>query len=233
MFKNKTTEEFMSFKEQYNIEKEKLNKMNAKGKLEYIWEYYKYWIVGILVAAILIYGIVDAQIENSKDTYIYVTMVNSQLVSSGETTLLDDFATYVTIKPKKERVNLDTSIQMNADMSDEYSMNCSAKMFAQFAAKTIDVTIMNKDMIDFFDDKDAFSRLDEVIPSDFYDAHKAQFITGTDSKGNKYICAMDISDSVIFQKTNAYLETPYISIISNTENPEHCIQFLEYLYSQN
>ncbi|PXV89362.1 hypothetical protein C8E03_1069 [Lachnotalea glycerini] len=223
----------MSFKEQWNIEKEKLGKMKAKDKFEYIWEYYKYWIIGIIACVFLIYGIVDAQIENSKDTYLYVTMVNSSLASSGEITLLDDFAAAKGINTSKVRVNLDTSIQMTEDMSDEYSINCSAKMFAQFAAKTIDVTIMNKSMIDFFDDKDAFYPLNEVLPANFYNTHKDQFITGTDSDGNTYICAMDISDSKLFQKFNAYSETPYFSIISNTENPEHCIEFLTYLYSEN
>jgi hypothetical protein len=160
-------------------------------------------------------------------------MVNSQLVSNNETTLIDDFVKYANIDPSKERANLDTSIQMKSDVSDEYSMNCSAKMFAQFAAKTIDMTIMNKDMIDFFDDKDAFAKMDEVIPVDFYNAHKDKFITGTDSEGNQYICGMDVSDSVIIQESKAYAETPYISIVANTENLDNCILFLEYLYSKN
>jgi len=223
----------MSFKERMNIEKEKLKQMDTKGKVEYIWEYYKFWIIGTLAMMILIYGLVDAQIENSKETYIYVTMVNSQLVSSGETSLLDDFADSIGIDTSEKKVILDTSIQMDAEVSSEYSMNSSAKMFAQFAAKTIDVTVMNKDMIDFFDDKDAFASLDKVLPADFYNAHKDNFITGTDSEGNEYICAMDISDSVIFQESNAYSETPYFSIVSNTENLDNSIQFLEYLYSKN
>ncbi len=223
----------MSFKEKVNIEKEKLRTMNTKGKAEYIWEYYKFWFIGIIVAFILIYGIVDAQIENSKDTYIYVTMVNSQLVSTGDTTLMDDFAVYSDIDTSKQKVNLDTSIQMDTEMSSEYSMTSSTKVFAQFAAKTIDMMVMNKDMVDYFADKDAFAKLDEVIPSDFYNAHKDNFITGTDSEGNEYICAMDVSDSVIMQESEAYSETPYVSIIVNTLNQDNCIQFLEYLYSKN
>lgn len=223
----------MSFKEQIQIEKEKLSKMTVKEKIDYIWEYYKYWIIGIAASLFLIYGIVDAQIENSKPTYLYVTMVNSNMVSSGETTLMDDFAEFAQIDQTKTKLNLDTSIQMKADMSDEYSMNSSAKMFAQFAAKTIDATIMNKDMIDFFVDKDAFADLKTILPTDFYEKHKDRFITGTDSEGNPFICAMDISDSKIFQETNSYAETPYYSIIVNTQNQENSIQFLEYLYSKN
>jgi hypothetical protein len=223
----------MSFKEKLNEEKAKLKPMNTKEKVEYIWEYYKYWIIGTLAALALIYGIVDAQIENSKDNYIYVTLINSQLVSSGETTLIDDFATYADVDPDNQKVNLDTSIQMDPEMSTEYSMNSSTKMFAQFASNTIDITVMNKDMIDFFDDKDAFASLDQVLPADFYNAHKDRFITGTDSEGKQFICAMDVSDSVIMKESNAYGETPYLSIVVNTENLDHCIQFLEYLYSKN
>lgn len=224
----------MSFKEQLQTEKAKLSNMNVKEKIEYIWEYYKYWIIGIIAAIALIYGIVDAQIENSKPTYLYLTLVNSNMVSSGETTLMDDFATYAQIDSTKTKLNLDTSIQMDKEMSDEYSMNSSAKMFAQFAAKTIDATIMDKDMIDFFIEKDAFADLEQVLPADFYSEHEDRFITGKDSEGNQLICAMDISDSKIFQQTNAYEQTtPYFSIIINSENQENSIQFLEYLYSEN
>ncbi|MFA9375472.1 MAG: hypothetical protein ACERKZ_01845 [Lachnotalea sp.] len=223
----------MSFKEQYFIEKEKLSTMNKKEKFEYIWEYYKLWFIGFVIIVALLYGIIDAQIQNSKDDFIYVTMINSQLVSNNETTLIDDFSIYAGIDVSKESANLDVSIQMDPELSDEYSMNCSAKLFAQFAAQTIDMTVMDKDMIDFFMDKDAFSKLDEVLPSDFYNAHKDNFITGTDSEGNEYICAMDVSDSVILQDANAYTEPPYISIISNTKNLDNCILFLEYLYSKN
>lgn len=223
----------MSLKEHFNTEKEKLSNLSTKKKAEYIWEYYKFWFIGFIAFAILTYGIIDAQIENSKDTLIYVTMVNSQLVSNNETSLIEDFANYAGVNTSKQKAILDVSIKMDSEVSDEYSMNCSAKMFAQFAAKTIDATVMNKDMIDFFDDKDAFSKLDEVIPEDFYQAHKDNFITGTDSEGKEYICAMDISDSVIFQETNAYSEKPYFSIVSNSENLDNCILFLQYLYSKN
>lgn len=223
----------MSLKEQFQNEKAKLSKMNAKEKIDYIWEYYKYWIIGTIAGIALIYGIVSAQIENSKDTYLYLTMVNSSMVSGGETTLMDDFATYAQVDQSKVKLNLDTSIQMKTDMSDEYSMNSSAKMFAQFAAQTIDATIMNKDMIDFFLDKDAFADLEEILPAEFYKEHEDNFIKGTDSEGTEFICAIDLSDSKIFQKTDAYTETPYYSIIVNSENHENSIQFLEYLYSEN
>lgn len=224
----------MSFKEQLQIEKEKLVKMNTKEKFEYIWEYYKYWIIGTIAAFALLYGIVDAQIENAKPTYLYLTMVNSNMVASGETTLMDDFANYAQIDPTKERLNLDTSIQMNTEMNDEYSMNSSTKMFAQFAAKTIDATIMNKDMIDFFVDKDAFADLEKILPADFYQEHKESFLIGKDGEGNLFPCAIDISSSKIFQRTGAYESTsPYYSIIVNSENQENSIQFLQYLYSEN
>lgn len=223
----------MSFKEQIQVEKEKLSKMSLKGKIDYIWEYYKYWIIGITASIFLLYGIIDAQIENSKPTYLYLTMVNSNMVSSGETTLMDDFAEFAQIDQTKIKLNLDTSIQMKPDMSDEYSMNSSAKMFAQFAAKTIDATIMDKDMIEFFVGKDAFADLESILPTDFYQKHKDRFISGKDSEGNLFICAMDISDSKIFQETNSYAQSPYYSIIVNSQNQENCIQFLEYLYSKN
>lgn len=223
----------MSFKEGFNNELKKLSTMKFKDKADYIWEYYKFWIIGFVVLAVLTYNVVAAQIENSKETLINITMINSDLVSAGETTLLEDFADYMNVDLDDRKAIIDVSMRMTPEMDDEFSLNCSAKIFAQFAANTIDVTIMDKDMLSFYDKIDAFSKLDELVSPEFYEKHKDSFVTGVDSEGNEYICAIDISDSEIFKRSNAYSGKAYLSIISNSLYADNSVAFLEYLYSEN
>lgn len=223
----------MSFKEGFNNELKKLSTMKFKDKADYIWEYYKFWIIGFVVLAVLAYNVVAAQIENSKETLINITMINSDLVSAGETTLLEDFADYMNVDLDDRKAIIDVSMRMAPEMDDEFSLNCSAKIFAQFAANTIDVTIMDKAMLSFYDKIDAFSKLDELVSPEFYEKHKDSFVTGVDSEGNEYICAIDISDSEIFKRSNAYSGKAYLSIISNSLYADNSVAFLEYLYSEN
>lgn len=223
----------MSFKEGFNNELKKLSTMKFKDKADYIWEYYKFWIIGFVVLAVLAYNVVAAHIENSKETLINITMINSDLVSAGETTLLEDFADYMNVDLDDRKAIIDVSMRMTPEMDDEFSLNCSAKIFAQFAANTIDVTIMDKAMLSFYDKIDAFSKLDELVSPEFYEKHKDSFVTGVDSEGNEYICAIDISDSEIFKRSNAYSGKAYLSIISNSLYADNSVAFLEYLYSEN
>lgn len=223
----------MSFKEGFNNELKKLSTMKFKDKADYIWEYYKFWIIGFVVLAVLAYNVVAAHIENSKETLINITMINSDLVSAGETTLLEDFADYMNVDLDDRKAIIDVSMRMTPEMDDEFSLNCSAKIFAQFAANTIDVTIMDKDMLSFYDKIDAFSKLDELVSPEFYEKHKDSFVTGVDSEGNEYICAIDISDSEIFKRSKAYSGKAYLSIISNSLYADNSVAFLEYLYSEN
>lgn len=223
----------MSFKEGFNNELKKLSTMKFKDKADYIWEYYKFWIIGFVVLAVLAYNVVAAHIENSKETLINITMINSDLVSAGETTLLEDFADYMNVDLDDRKAIIDVSMRMTPEMDDEFSLNCSAKIFAQFAANTIDVTIMDKAMLSFYDKIDAFSKLDELVSPEFYEKHKDSFVTGVDSEGNEYICAIDISDSEIFKRSNAYSGKAYLSIISNSLYSDNSVAFLEYLYSEN
>jgi len=45
-------------------ELEKLREMNFKEKLEYIWEYYKYFIIGFVVAVIVIFSLIYTMVIN-------------------------------------------------------------------------------------------------------------------------------------------------------------------------
>lgn len=228
--KNSKDKYDLSIKEKIRFELLKLKSIKGfKNKFEYIYDYYKWWFVGILVFGILIYALVDAQIQNSKEDIIYVAAINSGLVSSSESAIIDDFAQLMQMNPKKQTATLDVSYSMDSEMSTEYSYSSSMKLYAQFASRDIDIVIADKDMFDFYCKNDAFYHLDEILPKEFLKEHADNLIMGTDEEGNEYLMGLNLSDCER-AKELMYASTPILSIVSNTENLERAIMFVQFLY---
>ncbi len=232
-FKKKNKETYgMPFKEKVKFEIFKIKSQKGfKKKFEYIYEYYKLWIFGILIFGLFVFALVDAQIQNSKEDLIYVAVLNSGIVSNNESTLMNDFAEYMEMNPKKQKATLDVSYTIDSDMSTEQSYNSSMKLYAQFASKSVDAIIANPDMFNFYCNMNAFHHLDEVLPADFVEAHSEDFVTGIDEDGNEFIMGLDLSNCKRAEDL-LYRETPILSIISNSENLDRTIEFVKFLYME-
>ena len=75
----------MTKAEKRELEKQKLGTMNLKGKLEYIWAYYKPLIFGIIGAVVLVI-VVCQQIENAKyKPILNVSVINAAMMNESET----------------------------------------------------------------------------------------------------------------------------------------------------
>lgn len=226
----------MSFKEKWQNEKNKLKPMNWKEKIGYIWEYYKLWIIGTLVIVIFSSSMISSMVKNSRPTYLYATFINASSYGNEDFDLIADFADYADVNTKKEQLSLDTTLQLSeGEEYDEMTYNSTMKLYAQIVAKSIDVMVMGKTIIDDYAAQDAFLALDETLPSDLYEKLQDQILTANNENGTSYECGIDISDSVVLQRSELYADTqtPVFSIVSNSEHVENAIVFLEYLYSQN
>ena len=53
------------------------NDLSGKKKVEFIWDYYKWWIIGGIAAMIVGFIFIRDYRENSKPTYLYVEMLNT------------------------------------------------------------------------------------------------------------------------------------------------------------
>ncbi|MBQ9606162.1 MAG: hypothetical protein IJV16_03175, partial [Lachnospiraceae bacterium] len=92
--------------EEIREQTDKLKEMNAKQRMQYIWDYYK---IPIIIAVILIYAI-TAFIHNRltyRPTVFNLIMIDSNVTELINESLLDDFAEYnKDFDPDKEQVSL-------------------------------------------------------------------------------------------------------------------------------
>lgn len=103
-------------------EREKIkNQKGLKGKLSYIWDYYKVPILTIVIGIAAIVSIVRAIISNNYNTSLYVSYVNCISVDlRDDTRILDNSLTeWLGIDGRKNRVRVDGYYTINPDRFSE------------------------------------------------------------------------------------------------------------------
>ena len=112
-------------------EREKIkNQKGLKGKLSYIWDYYKVPILAIVIGIAAIVSIVRAIISNNYNTSLYVSYVNCISVDlRDDTKILNNSLTeWLGIDGRKNRVRVDGYYTINPDSFTEETYTSSEKL---------------------------------------------------------------------------------------------------------
>lgn len=220
----------------------KLKDMTFSKKCEYIWGYYKFWILGTIGAIILIcIGVHDMRL-NLRPVYLQVAVLNSNFVIDDTSTILDDYVAWDQIDTEAYNLHVMTSMNIDENAQDQMSLANMEKMVAMISAKTLNVVIAPKRVINHYIDLNAYADLNEVLPKEL----KAEL----EEKGYQFYYAkyegmdheipigiyMDHCPYLVnqkpdgtFSKTENDDEKPIFSITSTTEDLTHSLSFLRML----
>lgn len=205
----------MTKAEKRELEKQKLGTMNWRGKLEYIWSYYKPLIFGIIGAVVLVI-IVCQQIENAKyRTILNVSVINTSLVNESEAVqeqLQKEFGT----DDKYDEVSFDTTFMFGNIETADYNM--VMKFTAVVAAKSMDVLITNEEIFDHYQEQELFLDLSTLFTQEECEQYGIE--PGT--------YRLDITDTA-WLKNNQWVsyQPVYLTVISNTEHQDKVKEFIK------
>lgn len=153
----------MTRKQKREAEKAKLGQMKLKGKLQYIWAYYKPVIFGI-IAGIMVVVFIVQQVERSR----YDTVFNLGIVDYTTTDMTggDDPSGPVRkllgIKDKYQEVNVDTSYSFSEKVEDT-DPNVVMKFTTIVAAKELDAMLTTGTIADYYKKQDFFLDLSKLF----------------------------------------------------------------------
>lgn len=207
--------------------KEKFMEMNTKQKVEYIWEYYRWHIVGVIVGIFAIWQVFV--IINKPPEPVYSTdIIVSGLIS------MDDEKSEQTLD--KFRTEFDTNIQFmpaNWKVMDQSTMSTETLLALKIAVKEVDMFILAEEKFDKYqliEGYDAMLPLD-TIPElegilEKYQDRLISFTSKDDGKEHVFGIKVDSLDKI---EGLALGEELVISILGQPKNLESTIQVLTYL----
>ncbi len=200
----------MEGKEKRRFEMEKLKKMTWKEKIEYLWMYYKIWLVVLALVIAAICTGVQMYHGITEEVLLNVTIVDGGNVD--RTGLEKDVKELLGAKKKNQSVKINSNIS-----SSKEDYNSRIALTTLIGAESVDVLICPKEIYEEYQGMDGLVNLEEMMPE--------QAAEGTVE-----------GEAAIFQD-NAYLdenigvsyEPVYACVLQNGHNKENAVEFLKML----
>lgn len=207
--------------------------LSFKDKLNYIWDYYKWWFIGGIAIIIFLSATIPTIIENQKENVLYTVFLNSNIVNTDSTSIMEDYIDAAGIDMDNKRYTLDCSIYIDRKHASTADMQSSQKLTALFSSKTIDVIISDKDNFDFCSSQGAYKDLRELLPKEFCEKYKDYFVEAPNPEtGEMTAYGLSLDNSQVLLKEKAFGFEPILSVCLTTEQQDNAISFIKYLLGE-
>ena len=213
-------------------EKEKLRSMSGRDRAWYIWAYYKFHIIGAIIAVLIVCSIAPAVYNSTLTTALYCIYLNSH----GETEvnpapLEQDFSKYLNLG-KKELITTEISYISFDDSATDYSYASMAKVTALVASRELDILISDQEGIDHYASLDGLLDLEASLSPDALALAKDHLYYAENEDGTKYPCAIDLSGTSFASESNLAQTPPLLGIISNSKRVGTVEKLIHYIFEQ-
>ena len=209
-----------------------LTGMSKKKKAEYIWEYYKLHIVGVLLLICIIGSTIHGQI--TKIDYVFNLTMLGNTVDTTKTNELSTLLTSVVVNDgdtKKQASVSNMSLGSSNDADPSISSQYMQKFVAQMSVGELDVVILDKDMFESFVKQDMFLRLDNISQLDLASI-KNEKIKASASDNNKAVYAIDVENIKLFKDMGFDTTNKVIGIITSTKQKNNSALVLKWLLNK-
>lgn len=189
--------------------------MSPQQKREYIWEYYKGWILlGILIAAIIIYGIYSACFR--QENALYVTMVNA---TGYESSVFDEFLEAAGFGTDRYRVDVNASLKVNPYNPGVQDAHTLEVLYALIGTGNLDLYVADAGMFDYFAEMGAMVDLKDYLSPEFIAENESRLHRVTLlSSGEEIIAGVYPDTSSRFLSAGYYEQPVPIGVVSDAIN---------------
>ncbi|MGH4122083.1 MAG: hypothetical protein ACREV6_04010 [Clostridium sp.] len=209
-----------------------LKSMSKKKKAEYIWEYYKLHIIGVLAIILILASIIHGQI--TRVDYVFDLTLIGNNVDETKKSDVEKQLTNIVIKDgeQKKQAIIDIIPIEGSSKEDATMSNVSTQKFiAKISVGEIDVVILDKGMAQVYAKQDMFSRLDNIRELDL-SAIKNEKIEAVGSDNIKAVYAINAVDVKIFKDIGFDTENMVISIISSSKQKDKAVMVFKWLLNK-
>lgn len=165
----------MSLREDFEKEKKKLSRLSFGGKLQYIFDYYKFWILGVVVLIGLVWS-VGSTILHNKPTGFYAMLLNAggtDLSGQADEAAGAAFAEAAGLDDEKQKIIIDTSATFNPNDQSQFSMAQNAKIGALYQSHEIDAMVADPGVFTYYALNGSFVDLRDVLDDETLAAYEA------------------------------------------------------------
>jgi hypothetical protein len=144
--------------------------MSPKERIAYIWDYYKFHIIGTIVAIILLISFMSS-IGGKKEVVLNMTIIGQGVNTEGVVQLQEQLTNKIVQDKADEEVSVQ-HLTYNKSSMDEASRAGIQKMAAEISLGSIDLMIVDKELFEEISSQNAllalndFKGTNKLLPSD-------------------------------------------------------------------
>ena len=209
--------------------KEMMKDKSRWERFKYFCYYYWKTIALILIVICCITAFIRHFIEYSKESSIYVALVNCNIISEEQTDLVSDYVLSRNIDTKANPARLDVALQMSENRNDNLDVANSQKLSAFLESGNIDVLIAPEWVVESCANQAYLSNIQTVLPADLYEQFQDRLVYHTYEDDGKVPVAVYVGDLPKIKELYESDTEPYFAIGNITERKGTAIDFLRYL----
>ena len=215
-------------------EREKVSGIpGTKKKIEYIWEYYKLWIIGIVFGIWFVTFAVRQYTTSLKDYWCFMVFANTYADAGDHSKLWEDYVEYAGFDLSEKAVRFDANSYF--DYQKGVTGNSYFEAFVAYAdSGTLDAIVMGRDSLTALGRTGRLMDLESEACSSIRAKYGDRFLYAVpideEYNGKEVPVCIDISDSRLVTQYGIYAEPCAIGIGALSENVESVELFLDFLF---
>lgn len=198
-----------------------LKSMSRRERLQYIWDYYKLHIIGVIVLAALVVSFIYGQV--TKIVYVGNVTILGDVLEESKREEFQKIITGAVVKEgeKKKQAFVD-SFSVGKDQIGAQMMQ---KFIVKIAAGDIDVVVLDKEMFEEFVKQDMFMDVDESK----LENSKLDKIEISLNQGNKKVVAVGAEGSSLLETIGLDTRNKVIAMPRSSINKENGMKIFQEL----
>ncbi len=155
----------MPVMDEFREEREAIKNGSLSYKLKYIWDYYKWVILGTIAAILIIISIIK-DVLNAKDFIFYGLFLNSYSPIETTEAYMEEFAREYELDIENYDISLDASLSMTVDNYDEASMATINRIIAGMSVGELDFIAADPAVFEHYATQNTFSDLSTLLTAE-------------------------------------------------------------------
>jgi len=204
-----------------------LKNMSKKKKVEYIWEYYKLHIIGVLAITFMVGSLIYSQVTKV-DCVFNLTIIGNMVEGDKRADLEKQLTSVVVKEGDKKKQALVEFIPQDGSVMSNQNMQ---KFIASLSVGEIDVVILDKHIFESLVRQDAFSQLDNITQLDL-DSVKNERIKASGIDNNRAIYAMDAENVKTLKDMGFDTTNKVISIATSCKQKDKAALVIKWMLNR-
>jgi len=220
------------------VEWSKLREMSFKDKRQYIWEYYKLHIIGILVFAIFVWSMLNTFIFNpAKREYLYIAWIGIPVFTESLTDLGNEFSIIVEDETREAVFVIDYTLTENRQLNN----SLQTRFFAMLQSGSMDLFFTTYQGAYELATEGFSTPVYDVLESvrnknpELYRNLQGRLTTITYQRNDVLftnIMAISLSDAIFFESFDFPSSDLYLAVVSsNPERFDRVAKLLEVIFN--